>query len=125
MFAAEAEAIIERRTTETLVVAMVDLDDFKGVNDRFGHGGGESVLIELADALGEAVGGDGIVGRFDGDEFVTLLLVPGDAAAAVARLDTTLDLDHAVYRAERGRAAIDASPPASPAHLRSADADRA
>lgn len=152
-FAAEAEAMIVRRGAETLVLAMVDLDDFKGVNDRFGHGSGDSVLIELADALREAVGGDGIVGRFGGDEFVALLLVPGDAAEAVARLDATLDLghvvpgvtasiglnvtdelvslaeamaraDHALYRAKRGTAAIDASPPASPAHLRSADADR-
>jgi diguanylate cyclase (GGDEF)-like protein len=152
-FAAEAEAMIVRRGVETLVVAMVDLDDFKGVNDRFGHGSGDSVLIELADALHDAIGGDGIVGRFGGDEFVALVLVPGDATEAVARLDATLDLghvvrgvtasiglivtdepvslaeamtraDHALYRAKRGRTAIDASPPASPAHLRSADADR-
>ena len=97
-FAAEAEGMIVRRGAETLVVAMVDLDDFKGVNDRFGHGCGDSVLIELADALHGAVGGDGIVGRFGGDEFVALLLVPGDAAEAVARLDATLDLDHVVQR---------------------------
>lgn len=152
-FAAEAEAMIVRRGTETLVVAMVDLDDFKGVNDRFGHGGGDSVLIALADALHDAVGRDGIVGRFGGDEFVALLLVPGDTTEAVARLDATLDLDHivrgvtasiglivtdepvtmaeamtradhALYRAKRDRAAIDMSSPGSPAHLRSADADR-
>lgn len=153
-FAAEAEAIIARRTAETLVVAMVDLDDFKGVNDRFGHGSGDTVLIELADALRRAVAGDGIVGRFGGDEFVALLLVPGDAAAAVARLDATLDLDHvvrgvtasigltvtgepvalaeamaradhALYRVKHGRAATDAASPSSRTHLRSADVERA
>jgi diguanylate cyclase (GGDEF)-like protein len=96
-FAEEAEAIIARRTTETLVLGMIDLDDFKGVNDRFGHGTGDTVLTVLADALSDAVAGHGVVGRFGGDEFVVLLLVqPTDATTATARLDTSCDLGHVV-----------------------------
>lgn len=55
-------------------LAMIDLDLFKGVNDRYGHDAGDRVLCHLAAAMKET-GGTGI--RLGGDEFA-ILLAPGD-----------------------------------------------
>ncbi|WP_306436895.1 GGDEF domain-containing protein [Rhodococcoides fascians] len=54
------------------VLLLIDLDDFKSVNDRFGHGGGDRLLVELARRLDRCVV-DGVVARFGGDEFTALV----------------------------------------------------
>lgn len=50
----------------------IDLDHFRLVNDRFGHTTGDELLKQLATQLKEEVGGEGVVGRIGGDEFVVL-----------------------------------------------------
>jgi diguanylate cyclase (GGDEF)-like protein len=60
-------------TTQTLTVFCLDLDGFKGVNDRFGHPAGDALLIEVASRLVESVRLDDLVCRIGGDEFVILL----------------------------------------------------
>ncbi|MFT4573995.1 GGDEF domain-containing protein [Marinomonas primoryensis] len=55
-----------------LFVAMIDVDDFKKVNDLFGHDKGDKVLIELAQQLKNNVGPNDIVGRWGGEEFVII-----------------------------------------------------
>lgn len=52
---------------------MIDLNDFKSINDRFGHGAGDDALITVSDILRSTVGGSGVVIRYAGDEFVVLL----------------------------------------------------
>lgn len=52
---------------------MVDLDDFKIVNDTYGHHIGDQVLLNLKDAMNDCVGNQGIVGRLGGDEFIIFL----------------------------------------------------
>lgn len=47
---------------------MVDLDNFKFINDTFGHSAGDEVLIEVSKDLAKSVDGFGAVGRFGGDE---------------------------------------------------------
>ena len=64
-----------------LAVGVVDLDDFKGINDSFGHLFGDEVLKELGIALGGAVRGSDTVFRFGGDEFVILSLVDTEEQA--------------------------------------------
>ena len=49
-----------------------DLDDFKTVNDQYGHGVGDQLLAEAATRLAEVAGPDHMVARFGGDEFVIL-----------------------------------------------------
>ena len=51
-------------------VIYVDLDGFKAINDRHGHGVGDNVLIEVASRLRQAIRRADTVGRFGGDEFV-------------------------------------------------------
>jgi diguanylate cyclase (GGDEF)-like protein len=51
----------------------LDLDDFKRLNDDYGHSTGDIVLQAIATRLEEIVGDRGLVGRFGGDEFVVLL----------------------------------------------------
>jgi diguanylate cyclase (GGDEF)-like protein/putative nucleotidyltransferase with HDIG domain len=61
-----------------LTLCLIDLDDFKGVNDRYGHPTGDRVLAQLAARLRQ--GGEGF--RLGGDEFAVLL--PGQNAAGAA-----------------------------------------
>ena len=51
----------------------LDLDDFKLINDRYGHALGDSLLIEVANRLSQGVRSRDVVGRFGGDEFVIVL----------------------------------------------------
>lgn len=48
----------------------VDLDDFKRINDRFGHAAGDRVLVDVAATMQRALGDGWTVGRIGGDEFV-------------------------------------------------------
>jgi diguanylate cyclase (GGDEF)-like protein len=58
---------------ETLSLALIDLDDFKGINDRLGHAVGDAMLVVVSRRLRECVRGGDIVARLGGDEFGLLL----------------------------------------------------
>lgn len=62
-------------------VLYLDLDDFKPINDRFGHQMGDLVLRTVAGRLRDAVGASGRIGRVGGDEFV-VALTPATACQA-------------------------------------------
>jgi len=64
-----------------LAVLYLDVDDFKGVNDRHGHVVGDRVLIALSSRLRDAVREEDTVARLGGDEFVLIAHLPGTAEA--------------------------------------------
>lgn len=66
---AEADTLNDRRT---LYLAVMDIDDFKNVNDTYGHYFGDEVIAGFAAELRKNIGDKGIIGRIGGDEFICL-----------------------------------------------------
>jgi diguanylate cyclase (GGDEF)-like protein len=56
-----------------LALTLVDLDHFKSVNDRFGHHGGDVVLVAAAKSLAQTVPPNGVASRIGGEEFAVLM----------------------------------------------------
>lgn len=70
-----------------VAIIAIDLDDFKPVNDRFGHHTGDELLRQVAARLTECIGDHGLAARYGGDEFMLLREVedgPAGHAAALA-----------------------------------------
>ena len=83
------------RAHESLAVVMLDIDDFKKVNDVFGHGTGDQILVGLADVLRSSIRTSDIVCRIGGEEFAVIMPVctaadaRGFAERVTKRLATT------------------------------------
>ncbi|MFF5289381.1 substrate-binding and GGDEF domain-containing protein [Paractinoplanes globisporus] len=80
-----------------VAVLFVDLNDFKQINDTYGHAVGDQILVEVADRLRAELGGHGTAGRFGGDEFLVLLDALGDdhtPESTARRLLSALDRPH-------------------------------
>lgn len=61
------------KEAKQIMFAMIDLDNFKNVNDTLGHAGGDCCLKLLASQLTETMGDNAVVGRYGGDEFMIAL----------------------------------------------------
>ncbi len=92
VFEARCREMVGETGTATGIGALVlvDLDGFKGVNDRHGHAAGDACLREAAARLGRAFPDAALVARLGGDEFAVLLRAP------LGRLRLEADLDRAV-----------------------------
>jgi diguanylate cyclase (GGDEF)-like protein len=78
---AEVERLRAIRYARAITIVFIDLDDFKAVNDRFGHAAGDALLTTVARTLRACVRGTDLVSRLGGDEFI-LMLEETDAEAA-------------------------------------------
>lgn len=89
---AEIGATVVRRgvgpTARGSCLAFIDVDHFKGVNDRFGHPAGDAVLLGVADRLTENVRRSDMVGRLGGEEFAVWMpaVTLGEATVLAERL---------------------------------------
>ena len=70
----EAEITRSERRGHPLIVMLVDLNDFKEINDGDGHQAGDLVLKEFAKRLSSSTGGSDVAARWGGDEFMMLLV---------------------------------------------------
>lgn len=73
------------RRQQPFALLYVDLDGFKAVNDRYGHGRGDSVLSTLAERMAAALSPEDEIARIGGDEFIVLLPKVGDRDEARRR----------------------------------------
>lgn len=64
---------LAKRQNHPLSVAMIDVDHFKRINDRFGHGIGDRVLVGLSRLLRERLRSSDIIGRYGGEEFLVIM----------------------------------------------------
>jgi diguanylate cyclase (GGDEF)-like protein len=88
-FFGQLAAARDRSGAESLALLLIDLDDFKQVNDLYGHAAGDALLVEMADRLTAAAGPNGVAARFGGDEF-GLLVTDVETVEGVDRLADAL-----------------------------------
>ncbi len=78
-----------RNTKGPVAIIAIDLDEFKPVNDRFGHHAGDELLRQVSARLIECIGDDGLAARYGGDEFMLLREVESGAAGHASALALT------------------------------------
>jgi diguanylate cyclase (GGDEF)-like protein len=80
------------RSHDSVAILMLDIDDFKRVNDIYGHGAGDQLLIQVAGLAREIVRGSDVVCRVGGEEFAIIMTScdAGDALGLAARLTERL-----------------------------------
>jgi diguanylate cyclase (GGDEF)-like protein len=82
-----------RREGSAMSIAMIDVDNFKEVNDTWGHMAGDRVLRQIATALAEKTRSSDVLARYAGDEFVLLMpwTTPEGAIHAADRMRQTVE----------------------------------
>ncbi|MBI4365601.1 MAG: GGDEF domain-containing protein [Deltaproteobacteria bacterium] len=70
--------------SEPVTLMMFDLDHFKSINDRFGHGVGDSVLRVFAQSVRTSMRASDIIGRLGGEEFAAIVSEPMELATPIA-----------------------------------------
>lgn len=76
--------LLRKRNERPLSLIFMDIDDFKSINDEFGHEAGDKVLIQTANILKESIRKTDIIARWGGEEFV------------IAFIDTDIDEAHLI-----------------------------
>lgn len=84
-----------RRYRHTVSLLIIDVDDFKKFNDRFGHLAGDLALKKIADLLGRSARATDVVARYGGEEFAIIL--PESTASGALMLAERIKTDVALY----------------------------
>jgi diguanylate cyclase (GGDEF)-like protein len=129
-FMDELHRAIEAGDTEPVTVMFLDLDDFKLINDSFGHSAGDQFLVEVAGRIGATLGDHGELARFGGDEFTILLASgtePGMAGCVAEGIIDRLRRPYVIHghaitaRASIGIASTEAVPRSAESLIQAAD----
>ncbi len=83
--------LLNRPKSEQAAFMLIDIDNFKGVNDTLGHQFGDSVLVDISRKLKRVFGNTGIIGRFGGDEFVAFISGVRDMESITAIAESIAD----------------------------------
>ena len=101
--AIERELARSHRRQSPMCIALLDVDNFKDLNDKYGHQTGDDVLAHLAQVIRESLRPQDTLARYGGEEF--LILLPDtalqDAVAAVTRLQRSLTKKFFLHRNDR------------------------
>ncbi len=81
-----------KRRQQVLAVVYIDLDGFKSINDNYGHGIGDRLLITLATSMSQVLREGDTIARFGGDEFVAVLTDLDNEANCIPILKRLLDV---------------------------------
>ncbi len=100
---------LARRQGKFFGVLYLDLDDFKPVNDTFGHDVGDQVLVRVAELLCAAVRESDTVARIGGDEFVVIVKDVGSEEDVLAIAEKVLDATQTPFRVGQNAYALAAS----------------
>jgi diguanylate cyclase (GGDEF)-like protein len=95
-----AVARYERHPERSFAVLFLDLDDFKSVNDTYGHTLADQLLVQVTRRLGRAIRTTDILGRLGGDEFAILLQDIDDTPAAIVTAERVIRRFSVPFRIE-------------------------
>src|SRR6202008_3617749 len=86
-----ANSLLARNAGEKFALAFLDLDNFKHINDYYGHGVGDALLVELAKRLSRSLRATDMLSRISGDEFLLLLSPVQNVQEVADYLQSTLE----------------------------------
>ncbi|MBJ7573788.1 EAL domain-containing protein [Luteimonas sp. MC1828] len=105
----ELAARMADATLSRVAVLYIDLDRFKMVNDVLGHAAGDALLVTAAQRLRRAVGTEGLIARFGGDEFLVACSTADDPDSPERLADAILDAFAIGFGVEKEEFAVTAS----------------
>ena len=103
-----AERLARGNAKQQLVIALLDVDHFKRINDSYGHLGGDEVLRSLGSIIRRSLRDEEFAGRYGGEE-ILLVLDDGDEFAAERVLNLHLAIRHDTFKAGRNPIAVTCS----------------
>ncbi|MFD0738535.1 EAL domain-containing protein [Lysobacter koreensis] len=105
----ELDARLDDPTQSSLAVLYIDLDRFKVVNDVLGHAAGDRLLASAARRIQRAIGSEGLIARFGGDEFLVVCHTGDDPARPQRLADAILEVFGDSFRMDGEEFSITAS----------------
>ncbi|MBB1471627.1 MULTISPECIES: EAL domain-containing protein [unclassified Luteimonas] len=105
----ELAARMADATQSRVAVLYIDLDRFKMVNDVLGHAAGDDLLVTAAQRLRRAVGTEGLIARFGGDEFLVACSTADDPDCPERLADAILDVFAVGFGVDKEEFAVTAS----------------
>ena len=92
-----------KRYNKRIFVMMIDIDDFKLVNDTYGHDCGDYVLIKLAQILRAMLRGSDLMARYGGEEFIVAMFETNAAGALLAAEKVRQKMEDTIYLYRRNK----------------------